>query len=786
MTSRNPDCGFLATTSDHEGLDGLEEPECVQLLRQTAQLSEVASDTEDYAVAVTLVQHLGHHTLAILQAGSYIFSTHCSISEYLDFFRTNRQRLLAKSRGQGQSRYDTVYATFGASMEFLESLETGISEETRRDALQLLEVLSTFHYTSMPLDILMDAWEGAKKAQNTSEELKMHSDKLTAWHVARIPYFISPKTNDVKLRITDAVARLESLALVKADRPGRVWRSVSMHPLVHGWAGDRQSQQQRKDALRMTECIVALSHTVLKSWRPYHHQLTPHLKRLVELDVDLVNDAAQCICVLQICVHIAWLYHQIDLNRDMYKLTSRIFQRLGLDDQNPTVELRGLYRVFAVAVEEGSRPAQAIRTFQAIERLDKRTLGNKYTLGRLGNMRELGIAYNTNGRTKDAVALLRVVFKALQGLGAEDGELLKAQHSLALALKYDGQTKEAIMLLEKVVMIRQRLLSEDNGARLASQQLLATAYLQDGQIAEATCQLEDLARIYAQTLGEEHPHTAVTQGSLALAYRKAGRFSEAIALHEQVVNTETLLLGEEHPGLATSQYNLASAYWAAGRIQEAIDILERVVHIDNSTRDETDRRRLRSQHKLARAYLAAERGSEAIGIFERVVAIRKSTLEEKHPDLLEAQQGLGRAYLQAGRIVEAIGTLEQVAKVVSLRYDQDYPARVALQKLLYKAYAIRDGSFPRSGIFPGLSCAPEEPALQRAEASKHDSANDGPTVEAEGQRLETSGDSLEGMLSSSLVLGEDPDGLRTRDEESPVSRQRLHHVDGERSNMAQL
>lgn len=799
MTSRNSHCGVLATTSGREELDSLEEHECVLLLQQTARLSEVAYESEDYEFAVTLVQHLGHHTLAILQAGSYIATTHCSISEYLDFLRTNRQRLLENSRSQGQSRYDTVYATFGASIEFLESQETASSEEMRRDALQLLEVLSTFHYTSMPLDILMDAWEGAKEARKTSEEFGTYSQQLTAWHVARVPYFISPESNDVKLRITDAVGRLESLALVKTDRPGRIWRSVTMHPLVHGWAGDRKSQQARKEALRMAECIVALSNFVFGTWRPYYPQFAPHLKRLVELDVELADDAAQCRSVLQVCVRIAYTFEYMHLNKDMYEFTCRVFRRLDLDDQKPTVELRELYYVFAMAIDQQrNRPAQAVRAFQAIARLDKGTLP-KNDWDRLKNIRSLGMAYIEDRQTKKAVALSRDVVKALQGLGAEDRAVLSAQHTLAMALYHDGQNTEAIMWLEKVVMVRQRLLSEDNRDRLTSQQVLASAYLKDGQIAEATRRLEEVARIYAQTLGEEHPKTVGTHAWLADAYLQAGRFSEAIELYERVVNSYALVLDETHSRLLTSKNTLAGAYLDVGRTQEATDILERVVRISNSTFDDTDRYSLSHQQELARAYLQAGRVVDAVGILERVVGIRKSVLEEKDPRLLMSQQGLGYAYLQAGRVVEAIGILEQVlgimkpiledkdpdlrntqhelgraylqaeraveaigileqvAHVESLRYDLDHPVRVDLQELLCKAYAMRDGSFSRPRPFSELSCAPENTALQRVEASKHDSANYGPTVEAEEQGPETSEDSLEEMFSSSLVLRGTPE-----------------------------
>lgn len=748
MTSRNPRCGSLVTADDHEELDSLEEPECIQLLLKTAKLSEVANDTEDNASAVSLVKHLGHHTLAILHAGSYIATACSSAADYLDFLRTNRRRLLQKATKQGKSRYGTVCATFGASIEFLERPGTGGSEETRKDSLELLKVLSTFHHMTVPLDVLVDAWKGARNALTTPDEVEMDSNVLTKWHVEQVPDLVRNEHKDVRFRITEAVTLLESLALVRTDRAARAWKSVSMHPLVHGWAGECQSQQERKMALRMTECIVALSSFEVAGWRPYHYQLAPHLKLLVESDVELVDNAVEDRCVLQACVQIARIYDGTGLDKDNYQLTGRIFQRMGLYDKEPTEELRGLYAVFAEAVGRKESPnTLRIRILQAILRLDDDTCCANHPL-RIENMRRLGESYFASAQTKEAVALMERVVKARQQLGEEHNNLLAAQHELASALLDNGQTKEAITLIERVVRIRQRSLQEDNPNRLASQQLLAVAYLKDGQIREGTLQLEKVARIEAQSLGEEHPDTLVMQDWLADAYRRAGRLSEAIALYERAVNTRALVYFERYPDLLTSQHNLACAYLDAGRIQEAIDVLERVVDI------------------------------------------RKSTLQEKDPALLRSEQELACAYLDAGRIQEAINILEQVVEVHSLLYDQGHPTRVVSQELLHDACAIREDSSSSFTPFSASGSTQPGSAVLPQRAGTVAEINSGSSFEAEGKSGEGSRHRLEGMSSSGLVLRDRfglPRSLRARFSRflSTGSTTRLRNVKGNKARRNQ-
>lgn len=781
MTSRNPQCGLLATACGHEELDSLEEPECAQLLRKTAQLPDVAHDTEDYAFAVTLVKHLGHHTLAILHAGSYIATKHCSIADYLDFFRTNRRRLLEMSRGQGKPRYDTVYATFGASMEFLEMPEEGPPEETRKHALQLLKVLSTFHYISVPLDFLEDACQGVIKALETPKELEMYSSELTAWHVAQVPDLVRTEKEDVRFRITEAVTRLESLALVRTDQSARAWKSVSMHPLVHDWVRDRQNEPERKSVVRKTVYIVALSHFAFNDWRPYYHQFRPHCKLLVESDAELAIDAAQSRYILQACVNIAWMYHMIGLGRDMYKFTGRIFQLLGLHDQEPTQDLRELHHVFGMAADrDGSYPAQALRAFEAIARLDEKTLGENEPL-RLNNMLELGSAYLQNARAKEAVALLRRVIKTCQEVWEENEDLLTARLALGMALLDDGQIKEAITLIEKVVETSQGLSSE-SPARFQRQRALAAAYVIDGQISEATSRLEELAQIEARTLGEGHPDTINTQDWLAEAYMQAGRLSEAVPLLERVVNTRTSLWGQENPNVLRLQHNLAQAYLYTGKIQEATNILEHVVNIQNSTLDETDNRKLLSQHLLAQAYLKSNKGSKAIGLLEQVVDVRESMFkntdrqllvsrhdlalaylevgrtseaikileslvdlypsicDEKDYDSLMSQHVLASAYLNAGRNSEAVVVLEEVMGVKALLYDEGHPDRIASEKLLNEARACYDRSYSNStetSLSP-VENAQSESVVRRSVESESGESGRGPHFEVKENECERS------------------------------------------------
>lgn len=597
MTSRNAGCGYYATDGGHGKLEHLGNSECVELFYKTAKLSgarqSIRSDAD------ILVKELGHHTLAILHAGSYIATGNRSIAEYLELLRTNRRKTFELSGGQGQKRYDTVYATIGASMDYLKSSETNESETIRKDALDLLQVLSTFHHESIPLDIFADAWKGAKKASRTPKHKEKRSEMLNSWHVARLPHLLRQKQEDVKFRISEAVARLESLALVRTD-PARmgIWKCVSIHPLVHGWVGDRYGEREKKKITRTTICIVALSKYGNSQWTPYTNHLGRHLKAMGNFDSNLVDGAAKTRCILQVCVQFARIYYSGRLCRDMHELTSHIFERLGLDDRGPTKELRAIYFFFAIAVREiGIRPMQSVQVFEAIARLDKKTRPENDGL-RLYNLRNLGTAYIANGQTQRAVSLLREVVKARERPGERHRPQLAAQHDLAKALLEHGDLQEAIKLIEHVVKSRNRPLSANDPDQLASQQVLAVAYLKDGQVTEAMPLLEEVTLHLAQDFGIENPKTAAAQTWLANAYLKSGRVSEGMALFGRVVLD---LDGKDHVLLA-SRHEFAAACLGAGMVHAAVDVLEQVVRIKSAIYEDGHTCRKRSMELLDRAH----------------------------------------------------------------------------------------------------------------------------------------------------------------------------------------
>ena len=208
-------------------------------------------------------------------------------------------------------------------------------------------------------------------------------------------------------------------------------------------------------------------------------------------------------------------------------------------------------------------------------------------------------------------------------------------------LYVDGKMKEAVIWLQESCKWRDRNLTQDDADRLLSQHELAVAYRANGQVKEAMELLERVITI-EEVVAEDHPNRLASQHMLATAYRSNGQVKEAIELLERVVTIQEVL-AEDHPDRLASQYELARAYRSNGQVKEAIELLERVVTIrEVLAEDHPDR--LASQHELARAYHSNGRIKEAIELLEHVVTIRRKTMAEDHPERVASEDVLAFFY----------------------------------------------------------------------------------------------------------------------------------------------
>ena len=496
MTSRIAECRRYSPDA-FEALEGLEEQDSKNLLLKAAEVPlESWSTYDDQAKEV--VSLLGSHTLALIQAGAYVSQGHCQLYQYPKVYQRQRQRLLEYRPKQAQSRYCDVYATFEASSDVLEQSQS----ESASDALHLLEILSMLGPNVLPLQIFEEAWKGCKNVLQHSTNKASAIDEFSRDHVLQLPSFIDPEEDEWdRFRLTEASSLLASLSLAtRYDLDGGM--ALSMHPLTHAWAKDRQNTKRQGAVWIATGCVLGFSHLNTRFWQIQERRLLPHILSYLEIKARRAFGLVSKAVVTPIFLECGWAL--LDMRQDT---------RLGQLIQDTFLEL-------------GQKPDEPSEDFLPLHDLQARSLINL-------------------GQVVQAVALLEQVVQIRKTTLPEmHPDRLASQHALAGAYRENGQVKEAVALLEQVVQIRKTTLPETHPDRLASQHTLAGAYRANGQVKEAVALLEQVVQIEKMTLPETHPSRLASQHTLAGAYQANRQVKEAVALLEQVVRIRKATLPE--------------------------------------------------------------------------------------------------------------------------------------------------------------------------------------------------------------------------------------------------
>jgi len=212
---------------------------------------------------------------------------------------------------------------------------------------------------------------------------------------------------------------------------------------------------------------------------------------------------------------------------------------------------------------------------------------------------------------------------------------------------------QSIVIGERLLAARERVLGPDHPDTLGSRNNLANAYWAAGRTDEAITSHEQTLAARARVQGPDHPDTLSSRDNLALSYRDAGRTDEAISLHEQALADRERVLGPDHRDTLSSRNNLAIAFRAAGRTDEAISLHEQTLAARKRVLGPDHPDTLQSRNNLALAYGDAGRTDEEISLHEQTLAAYERVLGANHPDTLRSRNNLATAYRAAGRAGES-------------------------------------------------------------------------------------------------------------------------------------
>ena len=578
MTTRNPQCRDHATVGC-EDLDHLDLQDAKSLLFKAARISESSRENNQEA-AEEVVQVLGFHTLAIIQAGAYIKFRFCSLEEYPIHFRQQEESLLKYHPKQARSQYGSVFATFEISATQLKSSPG----QNSMDVLDLLQILGFIHFQDIPELMFLRARKEAKYIRENLSKDRSGDDitRLSELQISRLPPFMMHE-NDMDsdllpTRWRETLNLLESYSLVKIVGSGEDL-SFSMHPLAYTWARNRLELASRKEGWIAAGSVIALSMRG-NDYDMFHERLRSHVGAY--LDHQIVEYTAEMkeIEICQTHYRICWLtlYTEITSKlRLLLDILATVKAWTG-SRESPRLEVQTL--TARCLIQEGKLD-DAEKLFEPLVKTDRSS-------STLQSQDELATFYLASKKYPEAVNLLENIVKIRKGIEApEHLSSLSSRHKLGHAYIGNKQFKSAATLLEQVVEIMKKTLAPAHRDRLVAEYELAVAYVGTSQNEKAATILLRVLEILSTTHEFTHPFCLDTQVCLAEAYfgMKGGHYEKSAKLFEQVLEIEEKKLAPEDPRRLELQYSLALVCFRMGsdHYEKAAKILENVVGLSQST-----------------------------------------------------------------------------------------------------------------------------------------------------------------------------------------------------------
>ncbi|KAL5313277.1 hypothetical protein ACEPPN_019010 [Leptodophora sp. 'Broadleaf-Isolate-01'] len=656
MTSRVIECRQYSPDA-FEALRGLEEQDSKELLLKAAELSpDLWPSHDDQAQEV--VRLLGSHTLALIQAGAYIKQGHCKLHQYHKVYQRQRQRLLTYRPKQAQSRYRDVYATFEASADVLEQSQS----ESASDALRLLEILSMLSSNVLPLQIFEEGWKGCKEILQDSDEAR-GIDKFSRDHVSQLPSFMVPEEDEWDpFRLIEASSLLASLSLVtRHDLDGGV--VLSMHPLTHAWAKDRQDSKCQGVAWIATGCILGFSRASTRLWQTQERLLLSHILSYLDIKFKKAFSLASTAVVTPLFLRCGWALLQMRQDSRLSQLLQDIFLELRREVNEPSEEFLPLYDLQARSLMNLGRNEAARALLEQVIKIRETTQPETHP-DTLATMNNLALVLHRQGKYADAEAMNRQTLEIREEvLGETHPDTLMTMNNLARVLSSQGKYADAEAMNRQTLEIREEVLGKTHPDTLATMNNLASVLSSQGKYADAEAMNRQTLEIMEEVLGKTHPDTLATINNLASVLSSQGKYTDAEAMNRQTLEIKEEVLGKTHPDTLMAMSNLASVLSSQGKYADAEAMNRQTLEIMKGVLGKTHPDTLMTMSNLASVLSSQGKYADAEAMNRQTLEIREAVLGKTHPETLMTINNLASVLSSQGKYTDAEAMNRQTLEI---------------------------------------------------------------------------------------------------------------------------
>lgn len=573
--------------------------------------------------ANAIANELGNLPVALVQAGSYIYQSSCSLDAYLLRLRDHKLEMMY-TPASDRLRQST-YAAFDISYRNLPE-----------NAQNFLHIIGCSHFSSFPMEAIAIGSKSLFQLESFQfiEPVEKFEDSISL-----LTSTFCPAGFWDECTIDDLVKVFRNYSLATFTQ-SPTYLMLHIHPLIHNWAfgllDPKKRAIYRAAASRIIACASAANHL--------HTTLLPHI------DAILLHKSKEEIPMAD-CASFGLILRNILRHEDSRKVWQNIYDKLICIKGNQDLHIATVLLELAYTFEDD---------LEMMERLEKQAvnirrdiLGTDH-LDTLEAESSLGGTYHRRGRLLEAENIkVKVLEKFKLHLGDSSPRTLSAKHELASVYHSQGRYSESEILQTQVLGTRIKMMGNYHRESLNSKVWLAATYRAQGRYFEAASFQKEVMEIQITKLGKLHPDTGDAISQLASTYYLQDQYHESKSLQEEVLTLRRTFLGETHPTTIDAMAQLALTNHSQGNYSEALSLRKQVVQLRSQRLGCKHQDSLTAMSDLASTYYSQRQYVESEKLLEQVLKLRREHLGDNHPATALAMNNLAWTYYQLGRLIEA-------------------------------------------------------------------------------------------------------------------------------------
>ncbi len=270
----------------------------------------------------------------------------------------------------------------------------------------------------------------------------------------------------------------------------------------------------------------------------------------------------------------------------------------------------------------------------------------------------------TQGKYAQAQPLLEKVLEIRRRLVTDDHpDTAESYNNLASILEAQGKYGQAQPLYEKAMEINRRLLTDDHPNTAASYNSVAHNLNAQGKYAEAQPLFEKALEIRRRLFTDDHPATAESDNNLAYNLSSRGKYAQAQPLYEKALEIRRRLFTDDHPATALTYNNVASNLNAQGKYAQAQPLFEKALEIYRRSLSDDHPDTARGYKNLAMNLHDQGKYAQAQPLFEKALEIRRRLLTDYHPQTAGSYDWMGANLHAQGKYTQAQPLYEKALEI---------------------------------------------------------------------------------------------------------------------------